>query len=135
MDQSDMGDEIVSHDDDVQESDLSRVGIAKRRPLEMLTIPDTAFEEALGLCIQEKKLDKNGGVYKYVFVCRHAGKFHSNKTATDPSQQCNRESIKTDCTCYINMCWLLKSSNPAITKMNLEHHGHVLSPETIRFAN
>ncbi|CAG8815741.1 14328_t:CDS:1, partial [Cetraspora pellucida] len=51
---SDMGDEIVSHNDDIQESNLSCVGIAKRRLLEMLIIPDAAFEKALGLCVRMK---------------------------------------------------------------------------------
>ena len=85
--------------------------------------------------IQDKYLDKNGGVYKYVFECRHAGTFHSKKTTADPSKQRNRESIKTSCTCFINMCWPLKSSGPSITKMNLIHYGHTLNPETIQFAH
>src|SRR5439155_6550965 len=78
---------------------LSREGISKRRPLEQLTIPETAFEQASKLCvgmqfdnwnhanlvflayakqtgfvwrIQDKYLNKNGEVYKYVFECRRA---------------------------------------------------------------
>ncbi|CAG8705502.1 3440_t:CDS:2, partial [Cetraspora pellucida] len=130
------------------------IEISKRRLLETLMIPDNIFKQAMELCvgmkfdhwdyayltgfvwrIQEKKLDKNSSVYKYVFVFWHASKFYSNKTATDPLQQHNRESIKTEYTCFINMCWPLKSSNPTVTKINLEHHGHVLSPNTICFAN
>jgi len=85
--------------------------------------------------IQDKYLNKDGGVYKYVFECRHAGIFKSKKTSTDPSKQRNKESIKTGCTCFINMCWPLKSQKPSITKMNLTHYGHSLNPETIQFAN
>jgi hypothetical protein len=33
------------------------------------------------------------------------------------------------------MCWLLKSPEPSIIKMNLTHHDHILNPETIKFAN
>ncbi|CAG8573634.1 8493_t:CDS:2, partial [Gigaspora rosea] len=47
----------------------------------------------------------------------------------------NRESIKTGCTCFINMCWSLNASNPTITKMDLKHQGHIPSPDTIHFAN
>ncbi|CAG8621774.1 12632_t:CDS:2 [Funneliformis mosseae] len=111
---------------------LSRSGISKRSLLESLNIPDTAFEQASRLCvgmqfdhwnhanlvlltygqqtgfvwrIQDKYLDKIGGVYK--------------------------QSVKTECTCFINMCWPLKSPGPPITKMNLAHYGHTLNPETI----
>ncbi len=136
--------------------------VRKGRLLEKLIIPDSAFDQASRLNvgmqfenwnhanlvllaygqqigfvwrIQDKFLDKNGGVYKYVFECRHAGKFKSKKTATDPSKQRKRESIKTECTCFINMCWPLKSQSPSITKMNLTHHGHSLNPKMIQFAN
>ncbi|CAG8830386.1 5511_t:CDS:2, partial [Racocetra persica] len=54
---------------------------------------------------------------------------------TDSLEQYHRESVKTDCTCFINMYWPLKSSNPTITKMNLEHHRHDLNPRIIRFAD
>ncbi|CAG8538139.1 3986_t:CDS:2, partial [Funneliformis caledonium] len=59
--------------------------------------------------IQDKYLDKNGGVYK--------------------------QSVKIECTCFINMCWPLKSPGPSITKMNLAYYGHTLNSETIKFAN
>ncbi|PKY60070.1 hypothetical protein RhiirA4_483348, partial [Rhizophagus irregularis] len=70
-----------------------------------------AYGQQIGFVwrIQDKYLDKNGGVYK--------------------------ESIKTGCTCFINMCWPLKSQCPSITKMNLTYDGHSLNPEMIQFAN
>ena len=47
-----------------------------------------AYEQQIGFVwqIQDRYLDKNGDVYKYVFECRHAEKFKSKKTATDPSK-------------------------------------------------
>ncbi|CAG8748508.1 11714_t:CDS:2, partial [Racocetra persica] len=108
--------EINNYDEayeDVHENISSHIRITKRRPLEILMIPDAAFEQASKLCrIQDKKLDKN---------------------TTDLSEQRHRESVKTDCTCFINMCWLFKSSNLTITKMNLEHHGYDLNSEIICF--
>ncbi|CAG8530740.1 3450_t:CDS:2 [Cetraspora pellucida] len=110
-----------------QEIISSYAGITKRRRLETLSIPNAVLEETSQLYIEmtfkieEKKLDKNDGVYKYVFKCQHARIFQPKKTAIDPSQQCNRESVKTDCTCYINICWPLRSPSPIVTKMNLEH--------------
>uniref|UniRef100_U9TZU5 Uncharacterized protein n=1 Tax=Rhizophagus irregularis (strain DAOM 181602 / DAOM 197198 / MUCL 43194) TaxID=747089 RepID=U9TZU5_RHIID len=70
-----------------------------------------AYGQQIGFVwrIQDKYLDKNGGVYK--------------------------ESIKTGCTCFIYMCWPLKSQCPSITKMNLTYDGHSLNPEIIQFAN
>ncbi len=85
--------------------------------------------------IQDKYLDKNGEVYKYVFECQHAGKFQSKQTTIDPLKQHNRESVKTNCTCFINVYWPFKSPGPSITKMNLTHYGHTLNPETVQFAN
>ncbi|CAG8541381.1 10289_t:CDS:2, partial [Dentiscutata heterogama] len=68
--------------------------------------------------IQDKKLDKNSGVYKYIFECQHAGNYQSKKKATDPSQQCNRNA-----------------SGPSITKLNLTHHGYTLCPDNAHFIN
>ncbi|KAF0548423.1 hypothetical protein F8M41_026128 [Gigaspora margarita] len=141
---------------------VTRKEISKRRPLETLSIPDAAFEQAVNLYvelqfehwdyvnlvllaygqkegfawrIQDKKLDKNSRVYKYVFECRHARNFQSKKKTTELSQQCNRKSVKTNCTCYINICWLLKVLGPSITKLNLIHYGHELCPNNAHFIN
>ncbi|KAF0378174.1 hypothetical protein F8M41_012447 [Gigaspora margarita] len=51
MDQSD-ADDIFSHN--FQENNSPRAEISKRRQLETLTIPDSAFEQATGLCIGMK---------------------------------------------------------------------------------
>ncbi|RIB23169.1 hypothetical protein C2G38_896146 [Gigaspora rosea] len=141
---------------------VNRNGISKRRPLETLSIPDAAFKQAANLHdglrfehwdhaysvlldygqkegfawrIQDKKLDKNGGVYKYVFECRHAGNFQSKKKTIEPSQQRNRKSVKTNCTCFINICWPLSAPRPSITKLNLTHYGHELCPDSAHFIN
>ncbi|CAG8688831.1 7627_t:CDS:2, partial [Gigaspora margarita] len=55
--------------------------------------------------IQDKKLDKNSGVYKYCFECRHAGTFKSKKkTKNEPSQQCNRNhTLNPDNAHFINI--------------------------------
>ncbi|RIA97070.1 hypothetical protein C1645_814590 [Glomus cerebriforme] len=37
--------------------------------------------------VQDKYLDKHGGVYKYIFECQHARTFKSKKIATNPLQQ------------------------------------------------
>ncbi|CAG8738274.1 6036_t:CDS:2, partial [Funneliformis caledonium] len=147
MDHSDLNNEVIDKESFFkQEGEIaSRAGITKRKPLEVLHIPDAAFNQASRLSygkqagfvwrIQDKYSDKNGGVYKYVFECHHAGKFLSKKTATNSSNQRNRNSIKTSCTCFINICWPFKSSGLTITKLNLTHHGHTLNPDTIHFAN
>ncbi|CAG8493050.1 17701_t:CDS:2 [Gigaspora rosea] len=128
---------------------INRNGISKWRPLEKLSIPDSAFEQASNLRvglqfehwdhanlvllayrqkegfawrIQDKKLDKNGG-------------FQSKKKTIELSQQRNRKSIKTNCTCYINICWPLSASRPSITKLNLTHYGHALCPDNAHFIN
>lgn len=90
----------------------TRSGISKERLPKKLIIPDGIFDQASNLRvgmefenwnhanlvllaygkqigfvwrIQDKYLDKDGGVYKYVFECRHAGVFKlKKKTATDP---------------------------------------------------
>ncbi|CAG8602576.1 11519_t:CDS:2, partial [Cetraspora pellucida] len=112
---------------------ITRNGISKRRLYKTLSIPSIAFEQALNL--YDKKLDKNEGVYKYVFECQHAGSPQTKKKAIEPSQQCNRKSIKTNCTCFINICWLLSSPGPSITKLNLTHYGHTPCPNSAHFSN
>ncbi|CAG8709334.1 3347_t:CDS:2, partial [Cetraspora pellucida] len=112
----------------------SRARISKKCSLEAHTIPIKAFDEAARL-IENTYLDKNGGVYKYVFECWHAGKFHSKKVTSDPSQQCNKKLVKTEYICFVNLCWLLSSVGPVITKMNLSYYCHTLNPDTATFAN
>ncbi|KAF0466330.1 protein far1-related sequence 5-like [Gigaspora margarita] len=85
--------------------------------------------------IENKYPDNKGGVYKYVFECRHAGKFQPKQNTSDSSQQCNRNSFKTECTCFVNICWLLSLPGPVITKLNLMHYGYALNPDTAVFAN
>ncbi|CAG8634757.1 19768_t:CDS:2, partial [Gigaspora rosea] len=142
--------------------DSSRAGISKKRPQAALSIPESAFEEASRLDvgmqfenwehlnlvlmaygkqtgfiwqIENKYPDNNGGVYKYVFECRHAGKFQPKQKISDPSQQHNQKSVKTKCTCFVNICWPLSSPGPVITKLNLTHYGHALNPDIAVFAN
>ncbi|CAG8806079.1 26595_t:CDS:2, partial [Gigaspora margarita] len=64
------------------------------------------------------------------FIWRIENKYPDNNG--DSSQQCNRKSVKTECTCFVNICWPL--SSPGL-KLNLTHYGHALNPDTAAFAN
>ncbi|CAG8458645.1 28003_t:CDS:2 [Racocetra persica] len=55
---------------------LLRTEIEKRWLIEACSIPEKAFEEVSKLCrIENKYLNKNSGIYKYVFECHHARKY------------------------------------------------------------
>ncbi|CAG8506282.1 9014_t:CDS:2, partial [Cetraspora pellucida] len=105
---------------------ITHNGISKRRPYETLSIPSTTFEQALNLYIglqfdyleHDRKLDKNEGVYKYIFECQHAGSPQAKKKAIEPSQQHNQNS-----------------SGPLITKLNLIYYGHTPCSNNAYFIN
>ncbi|CAG8812556.1 5512_t:CDS:2, partial [Cetraspora pellucida] len=134
MELFDTGNKIIDHDEayedqenilpheeccnDVQENISSRARIVKRRLLETLSMPDDNYAYLVLLAYGQQT--------GFVWQIRNK---KLNKTVH------NRESVKMACTCFINMSWPLKSSNPSITKMNLEHHGHVLNPRKFCFAN
>ncbi|CAG8637108.1 31992_t:CDS:2, partial [Racocetra persica] len=117
---------------------IFRNEISKRRPLKPLLISSIAFKQVSNLYVglqfkhwdHDQKLNKNGGVYKYIFECQHAGNPQTKKKTIEPSQQHNRKSIKTNCTCFINICWPLSLPAPSITKLNLTHFGHTLCSDS-----
>ncbi|CAI2184935.1 11341_t:CDS:1, partial [Funneliformis geosporum] len=53
----------------------------------------------------------------------------------DLIKQHKRESIKSECTYFVNIYWPLKSQDSSITKMNLTHYSHSLNPKMIQFSN
>ncbi|KAF0504837.1 protein far1-related sequence 5-like [Gigaspora margarita] len=57
------------------------------------------------------------------------------KTKNEPSQQRNQKSVKTNRTCFINICWPLSSLSPFITKLNFTHYDHILNPDNAHFIN
>ncbi|CAG8601279.1 1678_t:CDS:2 [Cetraspora pellucida] len=135
--------EEVSEDLSLFITSINCNGISKWRLLEKLSIPHISFKQAASLYIglqfehwdHNKKLDKNSGVYKYVFECQHAKNYQLKKKATDPSQQCNWKSVKMGCICFINICWPLSAPSSSITKLNLIHHGYTLCSNNAHFIN
>ncbi|CAG8541579.1 15895_t:CDS:2 [Cetraspora pellucida] len=115
--------------------DPSCAGISKRRPQVALSIPTTAFEEASRLCVGMKFENWEHVDLVLLAYKKQIGKFQSKKKETVPSQQRNRKSVKTEYTCFVNICWPLSSPDPTITKLNLTHHGHTLNPDTAIFVN
>src|ERR1044072_7837366 len=72
-------------------------------------------------------------VSKKVFESNHAGKPRPRKE-NNPDITRNTTSSRVGCTCYINVCWPKRDSNPRVTTFEPKHMNHNLNIATAVFA-